>query len=115
MQFFPANALDDRPDLHAFRDRWYVSHLLAMDEQPLYPPASDQPPVYRLLFLPTFRQPAVVRLTESGGTWWAVYKRSDGRGGYYPGRLAGAVERELSQDEAKQFTRLLDRVGSGRC
>jgi hypothetical protein len=111
MQFFPANALDDRPDLHAFRDRWYVSHLLAMEERPLYPPGNDQPPVYWLLFLPSFRQPAVVRLTEAGGTWQALCKRSDGRGGYSPGRLAGTAERELSRAEAKQFARLLDQVG----
>lgn len=111
MEFFPANSLDPRPDLHAFRDRWYVSHLLAMQERPLYPPATDQPPVYRLLFLPTFQQPAVVRLSEAGGSWRAVCKRSDGRGGYGAGKLAGEAEWELPRREAKQFARLLDRVG----
>lgn len=111
MEFFPANSLDPRPDLHAFRDRWYVSHLLAMQERPLYPPAPDRPPVYRLLFLPTFRQPAVVRLAEVGGVWRAVCKRSDGRGGYSPGQLAGEAERELARAEAKHFARLLKRVG----
>src|SRR5262245_58215416 len=110
MQFFPENALDDRPDLHAFRDRWYVSHLLAMEERPLYPPTTDQSPVYRLLFLPTFRQPGVVRLTAAGGTWRAVCKRSNGQGGYSPGRLAGAAEQELSRAEAKQFARRLGRM-----
>jgi hypothetical protein len=111
MEFFPVNALDPRPDLHAFRDRWYVSHLLAMGERPLHPLAPDQPIVYRLLYLPSFRQSAVVRLNEAGGTWRAVCKRSDGRGGYSPGRLAGEAERELSRAEAKQFARLLERVG----
>jgi hypothetical protein len=110
MEFFPTNALNPRPDLHAFRDQWYVSHLLAMEERPLYPPAPDQPVVYRLLFLPTFQHPAVVRLVEAGRVWRAVYKRSTGRGGYFPGQLAGTAERELSPAEAKQFVGLLDRI-----
>jgi len=111
MEFFPANTLDPRPDLHAFKHRWYVSYLLAMQERPLHPPEPGQPSVYRLLFLPTFRQPAVVRLTEANGGWRAVCKRSDGLGGYSAGRLAGEAERGLSRAEAKRFARLLDRVG----
>lgn len=111
MEFFPTNVLAPRPDLHAFKDQWYVSHLLAMQEQPLYPPAPDQTLVYRLLFLPTFRQPAVVRLSEAGGAWRSVCKQSDGRGGYFPGQLVGEAERELSSAEARQFARLLERVG----
>jgi hypothetical protein len=111
MEFFPANSLDLGPEPHAFRDRWYVSHLLAMQERPLYPPAADVPPVYRLLFLPTFRQPVAVRLSDSGGVWRAVCKRSDGRGGYGAGQLTAESERELSRAEAKQFARRLNRVG----
>ena len=110
MEFFPPGALDDRPHLHAFRDRWYVAHLLAMQERPLNSSVADQSAVYRLLFLPTFRQPSVVRLTEAGGLWTVVCKRSSGRGGYSSGRLAGERERELSQAEGNQFRRLLDRV-----
>jgi hypothetical protein len=110
MEFFPPNAFDDRPSLHTFSDRWYVPHLLAMKEQPLYPPVPDQPVLYRLLFLPTFEQPSLVRLTEAVGIWRAVCKRTDGQGGYSPGRLVGEAERELSRADAKRFTRLLDRV-----
>jgi hypothetical protein len=110
MEFFPPGALDNNPNIHALRDRWYVSQLLAMKELPLFPPAVDHALVYRLLFLPTFRQPSLVRLTETSGGWRAVCKRSDGRGGYSPGQLAGEMERELSQAEAKRFGRLLDRV-----
>lgn len=110
MEFFPANSLDHRPDIHAFCDRWYVSHLLAMQERPLWPPAPNLPTAYRLLFLPTFQQPRAVRLTEASSGWRAVCKRSDGRGGYAPGRLVGEAERELSRTEAERFTYLVDRV-----
>jgi hypothetical protein len=107
MEFFPENTLDDHPDGHAFRVNWYVPHLLSMEEQPLHPPVSDRPAVYRLLFLPTFDRPAVVRLTETEGGWRAVCKRNDGRGGYGPGPLLSAAERDLSPAETKKFGRLL--------
>ena len=111
MEFFPANSLDPRPDLHTFLDRWYVSHLLAMEEKPLSPPAAEEPDVYRLLFLPTFNPPAVVRLTDAEGVWQAVFKRSDGLGGYAPGRLASESARPLPPKQAAEFGRLLERAG----
>lgn len=111
MDFFPVNSLDPRPDLREFLVRWYVSHLLAMEEKPLSSPATDQPDVYRLLFLPTFRPPAVVRLPIDSGAWHAVYKRSDGRGGYESGRLVSETRRTLSPKQAAEFSRLLEQAG----
>jgi hypothetical protein len=111
MEFFPPGALADQPELHTFRARWYAPHLLSMQERPLYPLGADEPEVYRLLFLPTFHEPVVVRLSEVEGAWRAVCKRSDGRGGYGPGRLTTETERDLSAAQANQFRRLLDRAG----
>ena len=110
MQFFPTGAFDDQPCRHALRESWSVSHLLAMEELPLYPRVVGQLSVYRLLFLPTFEQPSVIRLAEAGRVWRVTCKRSDGQGGYSPGKLAARVERELSRAEAKRFVRLLNRV-----
>ena len=110
MEFFPPGSLDDRPELHAFRDRWYVSHLLAMQESPMYPPPTDSASTYRLLFLPTFHNPSVVRFKCLGDTWNAVCKRTDGRGGYSPGKLVAQSEWILSRRESKQLSRLLERV-----
>ena len=86
MEFFPPGVLDESPYLHAFRDTWYVPHLLAMQEQPLYPPDPNQLTTYRLLHLPTFTHPTVVRVTDADG-WRVVRKQTDGRGGYERGRL----------------------------
>nr|MDZ8061281.1 hypothetical protein [Nostoc sp. EkiNYC01] len=108
MEFFPLAALHDHPNLHAFRNRWYVSHLLAMQERPLHPPATDQPDVYRLLFLPTFEQPSLIRLSNTEGMWKAVCKRTNGSGGYAPGQLIAEIELDLSPTDAKEFGRLLD-------
>ena len=110
MDFFPPNSLHDRPDMHEFRNCWYVSHLLAFREQPLYPPTADQAVVYRLLHIPTFQRPAVVRLSDIGGAWQVVFKRSDGRMGY-AGPLLGEVKRDLSWPQGKEFSRLLGRIG----
>src|SRR5262249_14163752 len=110
-KYFPPGSLDPRPGLHAFRVSWYTSHLVSMGEGPLYPPAPDGPPTYRFLDLPSFSEPTVVRLVEADGFWRAVCKRTDGQGGYSPGKLVGNGERELSRAEAKQLSRLLERVG----
>lgn len=108
MEFFPPNTLSDDSDRHAFRVSWYVPHLLSMQEGPLHPQVAERPVIYRLLFLPTFDCPVVVRLTEGDGVWRAVCKRSDGRGGYDPGPLISENERDLSPAEARRFVRLLD-------
>jgi hypothetical protein len=110
MKFFPDGSLDDRPDLHAFLASWYVDYLVAMRENPLYPPSDDPRTVYRLLFLPTFQQPSVVRFTEATGNWRVVCKRSDGEGGYHPGQLIGTVERNLTHAEGQQLRLLLEQV-----
>jgi hypothetical protein len=81
-----------------------------MDEQPLYPPVADQTAVYRLLFLPTFQRPVVVRLIEADGTWRVVRKCSHGRGGYGPGPLMNEEKRELTSDEVKQLGVRLSKV-----
>ena len=108
--FFPPGALDYRPELHAFRESWYGPALLALKERPLYPLGGDEPEVYRLLFLPTFDEPVVIRLSASEGAWKAVCKRSNGRGGYDPGELTTENERELSLTQAKKFQRLRDQA-----
>lgn len=108
MEFFPQNTLDDDADRHTFRVNWYVPHLLSMREQPLQSPVANQSAVYRLLFLPTFRHPVVVRVTEAASVWQAVSKCSDGRGGYGPGPLIREDDHDLSPIEAKQLVRLLD-------
>jgi hypothetical protein len=110
MEFFPPGVFDDRPETQVFKERWYGPHLLAMHELPLHPPPDDQPTVYRLLFLPTFDQPCVVRLIGDGRVWRAVCKRSDGEGGYSPGQMTDETELQLSRAETEQLGRLLDRA-----
>lgn len=112
MECFPPGALDDgNPRLRGFRAGCYGAHLLAMQEQPLHPPAADEPDLYRLLFLPTFGEPAAVRLSNAEGAWQGVWKRSNGLGGFEIGKLTTETLRILSRSEANEFEQLLEDVG----
>lgn len=111
MDFFPPGVLDARPDLHTFRSEWYVRHLVAMQEQPLYPPSDGSLCCYRLLYLPTFRHPVVVRLAPTETAWRATCKRTNGFGGYDAGQLAIESEHSLTKAETQRFSRLLDDSG----
>ena len=110
MQFFPPGVLDENPGLSAALDHWYSSCLLAMQEHPLYPSSSDGSELYRLLFLPTFSRPAVVRLNHVAGTWQATCKSTDGLGGYSPGQISHEGQLTLSPTDVRVFNRLLERA-----
>jgi hypothetical protein len=108
--FFP-EVLDYDAQRSRFRCGWYGSHLWSMEERPLYPPEPDQFPVYRLLHLPTFSAPSMVRLTEGVDGWRVVCKRSDGWGGYAAGELVAVAEHDLTVLEVQQFLNKFDQCG----
>lgn len=87
-----------------------VDVLLKMREKPLSTPAAYQADVFRLIYIPTFSNPAVVRLERSGGGWRGVFKRCEGQGGYEVGELAVVAESDLSPEEVRQVDYLLEKV-----
>jgi hypothetical protein len=111
MEFFPPRTLAHDLDQHSFRASWYDSHLRAMEEQPLVLRTADQPDVFRFLYLPTFDHPLVVHLTAMGEAWKVIVKRSDGFGGYSPGKLTSRTERDLPPKKVVIFNRLLQEAG----
>ena len=66
---------------------------------------------YRLIWIPTFHPPVSVRIWRSGEKQFLVTKQLDGRGGYGMGQLAFQDLRSLSDDESKEFMRLLGQSG----
>lgn len=109
MIFFPPKSLDDNPDCNQVRHNWYSSHLLAMQEQPLYPPDADQSDVYRLLYLLCWDSPVLVRFSLTGAVWRVVCKRTNGFSEFgFGGQLTDEDPRDLSPDEAARFLSLLD-------
>ena len=109
MEFFPPKSLDGSPDFDHFQHNYYSVHLLAMQEQPLYPPAADQPEVYRLLYLLCWDSPVLVHFFLIGNAWRVVCKRTNGFSEFpFGGQLTDEDRRDLASGEAARFLSLLD-------
>lgn len=88
--------------LDEFHCGWFSGHLRSMDEPSLLKRAgAEDAQVYRLMVLPTFHAPHVMRLEPGGADAWRLLERAtDGRGGYDPGRVTFHFSRVLTTDEA---------------
>lgn len=100
--FFPPETLGDS-GLDSVRRIWYAGALYMMEESPLYPPVANRFLEYRLLYLPTFTHPYMVRLIEEADVWQVICKRTDGQGGYGFGYLVQSAKRILTKLEVEQF------------
>lgn len=102
---FPAGVLDQEPgDFDRYLNRFYSSHLRAIDEPALAGWAKQAGifEAYRFLYFPTFDPVVVVRVRSPspvGGPWWAVAKLGTGLGGYAPGPVARSAEWALADSE----------------
>ena len=85
--------------------------LARMREPMLYPPTALDAAsgIYRLMCLPSFGSPYCVRVQRTEGTRIAVYKETNGTGGYDPGHLARESTVELSVDQWQRFEEVLDK------
>lgn len=88
------------PEIRANKQRWYLKHLTAMKETPIYnlPPESDKF-VFRLLWLRSFHHPVCVKVEKSGESPAALLgKELSGAGGYAPGELIVNRKTEMSSE-----------------
>jgi hypothetical protein len=69
----------------AFMQQWFGKHLRSMDEPRLF--LACPLDVIRLLTLPTFHEPCLVRFERDPTITHIVAKQTNGRGGYGAGRL----------------------------
>ena len=109
-RYFPAGVFEEPPDLEDFFVSHCTSFLEAMKEEPLYPVAPEGPTIYRFLYLPTFTNPSVVRISKGSNGWDVVAKVTDGAGGYFAGDVAWEVERTLGAEESERLEQLLRSV-----
>jgi hypothetical protein len=105
--FFPKGSLDTRPDLDKFTAEWFSSYLERMEEPPLYPPSAALSMTFRLLCLPTWDHPSVVRIEAYGTTWRLLGKQTNGDGGFEAGRIDRRERRLLTQEEANRVAGIL--------
>jgi len=83
--YFPDLTFGDEADSDAFMQQWFGKHLRSMNERRLH--IEQERDSVRLLTLPTFHEPRLVRLDRHESNTQITAKRTDGRGGYGPGRL----------------------------
>lgn len=97
--FFPTQAAEKKAK--ALYVSWYRKHLLAAGEPEIY--QSGHQGTLRLIVLPTFENPVLIRLYSAADGDQLIVKRLSGAGGYEPGQLAMRSERRLTDAEAKAF------------
>jgi MFS family permease len=94
--FFPDMVFGGNKDDSDFITRWYSEHLAAMGEPSLWMLSrrDSDATIYRLLWLPTFDHPVLVRIerTREGAKLRATVL--NGMGGYAPGQIA--IDRTVS-------------------
>ena len=101
------DSITGAPPLSDFDLQWYSKHLIAMGE-PLLPDGPGE--VYRFLWLRSFHEPIMTRITCDPQGCHLVGIRLDGNGGYEPGEVTERKERRLSDQETTRFRRLLNNV-----
>lgn len=91
-----------------FHINWYSSHLQAMDE----PILSDSMPtnVYRFTYLRTFDNPIVIGIENYKDSVKIYWKRTDGAGGYEPGKIIENNSKDLSIEDWKKIEAKIDSI-----
>ena len=84
-QYFPDFTFGGKADVDDFIQQWFGKHLRSMDEPRLH--SESIADTIRILTLPTFAAPQLVRVERLESHTAVTSKRTDGRGGYGPGRV----------------------------
>jgi hypothetical protein len=109
--YFPIKTKADGEGVTAFESKWYGKSLERMNEPRLPGLARDvSADVYRIMILPTWGNPIVVRVQKHGELYSLSARRLDGQGGYDPGKLAEAKDIELSADDSKSLAALIQNL-----
>lgn len=105
IHYFPPQTFTGRAG--DFRLHWYSRELYALEETPLWPPASGGEHTYRITVLPSFSVPESVTLTIlADGSGQIEFRATDSR------RLHLRVDNTsaISRQQVTDFTALLNRV-----
>jgi len=112
-ELFPASADVSEHDRSFFGD-WFGRHLFAMNEAVLWNSelSNDDVMIVRLLVLPTFDTPTVIRLSlKQDGSGVFVQKTSTGTGGYEAGRLRDVAEGDVSVETGRRIAAMVTDFG----
>jgi hypothetical protein len=109
--YFPIRTKPGGEGVTAFESDWYGKSLQRMNEPRLPELVKDvNAEVYRIMILPTWGNPIVVRAQRHGDVYSLAARRLDGQGGYDPGKLVESRDIELSADDSKTLTVLIQNL-----
>lgn len=109
--YFPVRTSSDGQSLSDSEAEWYGKVLERMKEPRLPSSAKDSNAViYRLMILPTWGSPVVVRVQKTNNLYTLFARRFDGQGGYDPGKLAEQKEVHLTQNDSAALDQLIANV-----
>ena len=104
--YFPLTVFHDFDN---FRNKWYSKHLFAMRE-PIIFSDSTQTEVYRFVWLRTFHNPISIRIEKQQNIFLLTWKSCNGAGGYEPGQLTIARQKQISVINWENFKTLLNEI-----
>ena len=109
--YFPIKTKSGGEGVTAFESKWYGKSLERMNEPRLPGFAKDvNADIYRIMILPTWGSPIVVRVQRHGELYSLSARRLDGQGGYDPGKLVEAKDIELGADDSKSLAVLIQNL-----
>jgi hypothetical protein len=109
--YFPIKTKAGGEGVSEFESNWYGKALERMNEPRLPGFTKDvNADIYRIMILPTWGNPIVVRVQRHGELYSLSSRRLDGQGGYDPGKLAESKDIELSADESKSLAVLIQNL-----
>jgi hypothetical protein len=109
--YFPIKTKAGGEGVTAFESKWFGKSLERMNEPRLPGFAKDvNANVYRIMILPTWGNPIVVRVQGHGELYSLSARRLDGQGGYDPGKLVEAKDIELGADDSKSLAALIQNL-----
>jgi hypothetical protein len=109
--YFPIKIKPGDDGISKFEAEWYGKSLERMKEPRLPGFIKDvNAEVYRVMILPTWGNPIVVRVRKRAEIYSLSARRLDGQGGYDPGKLVETTDVDLNADDSKALDALIQKL-----
>ena len=109
--YFPTKTDTRVEGVTPFESEWYSNVLGRMNEPRLPEVAKDvSADVYRVMILPTWGNPIVVRAEKHGELYSLHARRLDGQAGYDPSKLVESKDVELNANDSKALGALIQNL-----
>jgi len=105
INYFPHGTFSEKVSADRFTSSWYSKHLVALKEPSLFEKSQNSKgEAYRFLYLRTFHNPICLRLKINDDNSGTLYiKRTDGKGGYEPGKLSKETMKQVSKERVNEL------------